>query len=190
MSRRRPRPSARFARRSSDTLGLDEVSIDGDLLQRLRRPLAPDGAVLRQGPPARAVAAGRDARRLRQPDRSPARRARSTPRGPPRSSRRKRFRSIVRQTSPITPAARRRWRFTWRSARYRSPLHWRPSTGSTTRSIRPLELYGRALVVAVVWFFGHNGLAVAAKVAAHRPRSRRSRSRSGASPISASGRPS
>ena len=27
----------------------------------------------------------------------------------------------------------------------------------------PLELYGRALLVATVWFFAHNGLAVAAK---------------------------
>ncbi len=42
-------------------------------LRRIRRPLASDGALLRPGSPARAVDAGRHARRLRPYDGSPAR---------------------------------------------------------------------------------------------------------------------
>ena len=77
-------------------------------LRRIRRPLAVDGAFLRQGAPARAVDAGRHARRLRPYDRSAAR---------PRARRRKacRYRKprgsgrpIAPRTSPTTVAARRR----------------------------------------------------------------------------------
>ena len=81
-------------------------------VRRIRRALAADGAVLRPRPRARAVAAGRHARRLRQSDDPPARpRARRAEAG--RDGRTSTsVRPTGRRTSPITPAAPRRRRST------------------------------------------------------------------------------
>ena len=96
-----------LCRALADTLGLDEVSIDGDLFNDYGAHsllMARFCARVRQFEPSLQVAmrdvyANATVRRLA---------ARSTPPGPRRSSRRKRFRTAARRTSPITPAARRR----------------------------------------------------------------------------------
>ena len=104
---------------------------------------SPNTARTRSSWRASARASASSTRRCRSPcaTSTPTRRsaglpARSTPRGRPRRKSSTSVPRIVRRTSPITPAARRRRRFMRSSAPSRSPPSRPRSTGSTRPSTR------------------------------------------------------
>ena len=122
---------------------------------------------------ARAVAAGRHARRLRPYDDPPARpRARRAKAG---RDGRPRPRAGLPAVEPRLLRLRRRADGVLRRSSARSlsrPASWR-STGSTRPSTRRSRSTDGRCSSPPSWFFGHNALAVAAQVAARRPRPRR-----------------